>query len=1236
MTTQRLEILAGVTGLRKVNSEFTANGRTLRQSAASAEKAAKANRQYSTSFKGVTKEARLFRQALGGLGGIFAVSEIGRFLDEAIEIDNRIRLVTDSTEELNTVFKGLSQISKETRTPLDANVEAFRRLGVATKSLGISSDELLEVQKSINQTLIISGAGAQEARAGLIQLAQGLASNRLQGDELRSVLENIPRAAQVIADELGVGLGRMRELAAEGVITTDVIVRAFTNASDELDQEFTKFNRTISQSIVLLRNEILELVRNLNNLVPVADTLALSIKIVADNLLLIGASIPIILALVKAYKELNKAIIVSQGISTLFATQLDKIGLSMNLLRIQSNRASASILPLSRSQIIYNKAVANGAIRAKNFRTRLVNLGLATKDVAGAAKIGAKELSKFATVGTGLAVIGKTIGVIKTAFSTLAVPIAAVVVLFKTFAGIIDSVKQNIEEIGNVTVFTGIDGDQVKLAEALAFRIEKLSEGFKKLTSNNIVTRFLKDLKKGFQTLVFDLNVSELAAGLLSSIVLALGETIKSLVPFIDGFVDQITKKIFLALGKFQNARNQGGFIASLLGLDKDAEAVLTRRAAKIGNEVGAIVSELARSPSGDLLLAKINEELAKTAGTNEDLLKVATSVKLIFDEFNKDPGAVKLQERIDKIKKENAIQREVNAGRAANKDLAEVELEIQELQNGKLEIEDKLRLNLLETLKATLETQKDIGDETDATADSEKLKERIKDKRAELNILNDFLAGKTQDIELELIRLKLRGEDSKQVEELIALEAKLREVRGNVDEVEDNTDSIKDLNEEIKEIRLKTEALREAAASGEENVRIAEINLELAQLGRREAELTNKGVLVISNAQRKKELDLLNIKKQKLKVEQDSIAAQKEFDSGQDQRQQLDLTKKQIQEERTRIEVLDLYLSGQAESLELATLAIERSKARNEFEKDLVDLKEESLEKEREAERLRSTADTLDNLRKEADALKLVISGREKNIELAQLELEIQDEKSEKIKSALEDIKAQTEANAELNETLEFQRAVADEVFSGVKDALTDIITFSGDWKESLNDVAAAVTDLIVQYQILAPLAESLSSGSGGFFGFGGQNDQFLPDLFSFGGGGNNLNTFGGFGIGNDQIASAISGNLLGGLFKDGGFSDSPTSMVPITPSMFKGAKQYASGGVTGGIPAILHPNEAVVPLSGNRKIPVEMEGGGAMNVVNNFNFPSGSDANSFRRNQSQIAARTITAMQVANERNN
>lgn len=233
----------------------------------------------------------LLRGALqvAGIGsGIILVqrltSELIDLSDAFVQIQNRLSVVTKGTEDLARVTEDLFGVSQRSRTSFEATAQLYARTALATRDLGTSSAELLGITESVNQAIILSGASAKEASNGLIQLSQAIASNRLGGDELRSVLEQLPVVADVIARELGVTRGELRALGTQGKITADVIINAFRNAQVQLEQKFAKTVPTIGQAFQILENSAIRFIGRFNQITGASATVARSIQFVAANL----------------------------------------------------------------------------------------------------------------------------------------------------------------------------------------------------------------------------------------------------------------------------------------------------------------------------------------------------------------------------------------------------------------------------------------------------------------------------------------------------------------------------------------------------------------------------------------------------------------------------------------------------------------------------------------------------------------------------------------------------------------------------------------------------------------------------------------------------------------------------------------------------------------------------------------------------------------------------------------
>lgn len=250
--------------------------------------AKRGTRQVENQLKRVDKAANrtrdLIARALAFTGVTFGIRQLVGLADSFVNVQNRLRTVTSSTAELVVVTEELFDISRRTRSSFESTAELFTRVGLASKELGLSQRDLLTFTESLNQAVILSGATAREAAAGLLQLSQGLASGALRGDELRSVLESLPVVADVIAKSLGVTRGELRELGTQGKISAEDVIRAFKEAREELQDRFGKAIPTVGQSFQILRNSFIQLVGAFDEGSGITRGLSKALIALADDL----------------------------------------------------------------------------------------------------------------------------------------------------------------------------------------------------------------------------------------------------------------------------------------------------------------------------------------------------------------------------------------------------------------------------------------------------------------------------------------------------------------------------------------------------------------------------------------------------------------------------------------------------------------------------------------------------------------------------------------------------------------------------------------------------------------------------------------------------------------------------------------------------------------------------------------------------------------------------------------
>ena len=236
MATERITIIVDERGSRVVQGNIRGIGSAARDSAGGVD---------------------FLKRALAAIGLTVGLREILQTIDAYTTLQNRLRSTGLEAQNLTGVYQALLQVANETRSSVQGSVELYSRLALSSRELGVSQQQLIGFTKSLNQAIILSGATAQESQAALIQLSQGMASGTLRGDELRSVLEQLPAVADVIAKSMGVTRGQLREMGQDGKITGQTILKAFKDARVELDERFAKTVPTIGQSFQVLKNNLI-------------------------------------------------------------------------------------------------------------------------------------------------------------------------------------------------------------------------------------------------------------------------------------------------------------------------------------------------------------------------------------------------------------------------------------------------------------------------------------------------------------------------------------------------------------------------------------------------------------------------------------------------------------------------------------------------------------------------------------------------------------------------------------------------------------------------------------------------------------------------------------------------------------------------------------------------------------------------------------------------------------------
>jgi len=224
-------------------------------------------------------------KALAGyMAGLVTINAAITKIDAYTGLQNRLKLVTKDQTELNKATEDTFRIAQNTYSTWDSVLQVYQRFSDNSKTLNLTMDDTARLTETVSKAVAISGATAEAADASLMQFGQALASGTLRGEELNSVMEQTPALAKAIAQGMGITVGELRSVAAEGKITSQEIVKALRNVESDVDALFGKTDITISQSLTLLNNEITKFVGEASQGSGAAQVLSGSIKVLAENL----------------------------------------------------------------------------------------------------------------------------------------------------------------------------------------------------------------------------------------------------------------------------------------------------------------------------------------------------------------------------------------------------------------------------------------------------------------------------------------------------------------------------------------------------------------------------------------------------------------------------------------------------------------------------------------------------------------------------------------------------------------------------------------------------------------------------------------------------------------------------------------------------------------------------------------------------------------------------------------
>lgn len=278
-------------GLRQVNDSLNGLNRTVdinTRHIGSLERQAAATSSAMSRLSGVAKS----------LMAALSVQQVASYSDAWTELNNKVSNSIRVGETQAEVMQRIFDVSQATQSSLNGTAVLYSRLERGTREYNTSAEDLVRLTTIINQGFAVSGATAQEAENAIIQLSQGIAAGVLRGEEFNSVSEQGSRLMIALADSLGVGIGQLRKMAAEGKLTTDVVVKGLLSQGDAIGKEFEKTTVSIAKGLQVAGNNITKFFGESSTVKSFSVAFRDSVISVSENLDQLGKILAVVAAVV--------------------------------------------------------------------------------------------------------------------------------------------------------------------------------------------------------------------------------------------------------------------------------------------------------------------------------------------------------------------------------------------------------------------------------------------------------------------------------------------------------------------------------------------------------------------------------------------------------------------------------------------------------------------------------------------------------------------------------------------------------------------------------------------------------------------------------------------------------------------------------------------------------------------------------------------------------------------------
>ncbi|HEK2044794.1 TPA: phage tail tape measure protein [Proteus mirabilis] len=467
------------------------------------------------------KSSALFTRFVSVAASALSVRQVINYADGWTELQNRLKLVTESSIELNKATQAVYDIAQKTYQSLDATAQVYQRFADNADRLGLSQQKVAELTETVSKAVAISGASATAAQAALTQFGQALASGQLRGEELNSVMEQTPALAKAIADGMGVSVGELRKKAQDGEMTIEKVIQALERAADSVDKKFATSVTTVSQGFTNLQSAMTKFIGEANQGTGATQLFTTGMATLADNLSLVAKVVEgiAVTALVAKLSQWTKATYLknqatlNEAKATLQSAEANSVAATSAMRKAWADKEAATSA-LNRAKMEYQVARGTNAekialdnlIATKSLaRTASLNYtqALTAENVAQRALTATRRQSTVAgrALNSVMGLAGGPIGLVLTGVAALGMGLYEYSENVKQaklesieFAHSLDTSTEALNKMSNTTLVANLS----KVSSGINAQLEKVEELKQQVISLQGLSKYSVESEKAF------------------------------------------------------------------------------------------------------------------------------------------------------------------------------------------------------------------------------------------------------------------------------------------------------------------------------------------------------------------------------------------------------------------------------------------------------------------------------------------------------------------------------------------------------------------------------------------------------------------------------------------------------------------------------------------------------------------------------------------------------------------